>query len=153
MSQFLLEFIFLFCASLYVRYCEYSGVHGADSRAEAPSHAVCSAVGTLCQPHCSLHTSRERSCHQVGAHRIMINAANRHLTAFISSLHTTFYSIFESLFEFVGSEPCMNISHCMPLLYLKLINDRRHFHTEAHLRFMLFLLYVSLLLHSFLFLY
>lgn len=73
----------LFCASSYVRYCEYSGVHRADSRAEAPSHAACSAVGTLCQPHRSLHTGRERSCHQVGAHRIVINAANSHLTAFI----------------------------------------------------------------------
>lgn len=82
-SQFSLEFVFPFCASFYVRYCEYSGVHGADSRAEAPSHAACSAVGTLRQPHRSLHTGRERSCHQVGAHRIVINAANSHLTAFI----------------------------------------------------------------------
>lgn len=81
--HFLVEFSFSFCALLYVRYCEYSGVHWADSREEAPSHAACSAVGTLCQPHCCLHTGRERSCHQVGAHRIMINAANSHFTAFI----------------------------------------------------------------------
>lgn len=81
--HFLVEFSFFFCALLYVRYCEYSGVHWADSREEAPSHAACSAVGTLCQPHCCLHTGRERSCHQVGAHRIMINAANSHFTAFI----------------------------------------------------------------------
>ena len=112
-SHFLLEFIFpFFASSLYVRYCEYSGVHRADSRAEAPSHAACSAVGTLCQPHRSLHTGRERSCHQVGAHRIMINAANSHLTAFIfpqnihSRLH--FIPLFESLSAAVGSERCYN---------------------------------------------
>lgn len=128
---------FSFCALLYVRYCEYSGVHRADSRAEAPSHAVCSAVGTLCQPHCSLHTGRERSCHQVGAHRIMINAANSHLTAYIfaknihSGLHLFHFLslclnlLGQSTAQFT-QECVINISHCilhlvnMLLLKLKL---------------------------------
>lgn len=51
---------------LSVRSCDYSGVHWPGSRAEEPSHAACSAAGTLCQPHCCLCTGRERSCHQVG---------------------------------------------------------------------------------------
>lgn len=100
-----------FCALFYVRYCEYSGVHWADSRAEAPSHAACSAVGTLCQPHRSLHTGRERSCHQVGARWIVINATNSHLTAFIwaeiFTLGCFIILLCERMTEPVGSERCL----------------------------------------------
>lgn len=89
------------CASPRVRYCEYSGVHRADSRGAAPSRAACSAVGTLRQPHRCLRTGRERSCHQVGAHRIMINATNKSFSCSYLCLkylpRTAFYStVFES---------------------------------------------------------